>query len=63
MQIELRFFTLHSVHQCASFELSKSTIGQIFQFLGGGDKVGKEYREASQGVQSSLRRQRRGQSQ
>ena len=30
---ELRFFALHSVHQDASFELSKSTIRQFFRFF------------------------------
>ena len=30
---DLRFFALHSVHQDASFELSKLTIGQFFRFF------------------------------
>ena len=30
---ELRFLALHLVHQDASFELSKSTVGQFFRFF------------------------------
>ena len=30
---ELRFFALHSVHQDASFELSKTAFGQFFGFF------------------------------
>ena len=30
---ELRYFVLHSVHQDAYFELSKSTIRQFFRFF------------------------------